>query len=396
MKKIFSNILFWLLVAIIIGIVSGLFIGEGGVKGVMVLKQIVGQVIFFLVPLIIIGFIAPSIASMQGNTSKILLFIFAVAYLSTEGAALLAIGMGKVVIPWLDITESASLAALPASVFNLEIAPVMSVMSALVLSIFLGIGVSWIKSVEFTKLLDQFRSIVLLLVKRILIPLLPFYVASNFCLLTYRGFLPQLKIFVLVILVAVIGHYIWLAVLYAVAAIYSGKNSLNVLKKYPRAYFTALGTMSSAASLGVALDCAHSCDLIDDEVADYSVPLFNNIHLCGSVLSVVLFVCAVSQVLYGSMPTVGSMVVFVLILGVIAIGAPGVPGGTIMASIGLITTILVVPGAPGGHLGDSAAAILITMFTIQDCFGSACNLTGDGALTLIVNTYVRRNHTKIS
>lgn len=396
MKKIFSNILFWLLVAIILGIVSGLFFGEGGVKGVMVLKQIVGQVIFFLVPLIIIGFIAPSIASMQGNTSKILLFIFAVAYLSTEGAALLAIGMGKVVIPWLEITEATSLAALPQSVFNLEIAPVMSVMSALVLSIFLGIGVSWIKSAEFAKLLEQFRSIVLLLVKRILIPLLPFYVASNFCLLTYRGFLPQLKIFVLVILVAVIGHYIWLAILYAVAAIYSGKNSLKVLKKYPRAYFTALGTMSSAASLGVALDCAHSCDLIDDEVADYSVPLFNNIHLCGSVLSVVLFVCAVSQVLYGSMPTVGSMVVFVLILGVIAIGAPGVPGGTIMASIGLITTILVVPGAPGGHLGDSAAAILITMFTIQDCFGSACNLTGDGALTLIVNTYVRRNHTKIS
>ena len=390
-KSIFHNILFWLLVGITAGICGGLFIGEGGVKAVMVLKQVVGQIIFFLVPLIIIGFIAPSIASMKGNTSKILLLIFAVAYLSTEGAALLGIGMSRVVLPWLDIDGCAALSPLPASVFNLEIAPVMSVMSALVLAIFFGIGVSWIGSEEFTRLLEQFRQIVLLLVKRILIPLLPFYVASNFCLLTYRGFLPQLKIFILVILVAVIGHYIWLCVLYAIAALYSGKNSLKVLQKYPRAYFTALGTMSSAASLGVALECAHSCDLLDDDVADYCVPLFNNIHLCGSVLSVVLFVCAVSQVLYGAMPTVGSMAVFVLILGVIAIGAPGVPGGTIMASIGLITTILTVPGAPDGHLGDAAAAILITMFTIQDCFGSACNLTGDGALTLIVNTYVRRH-----
>ena len=391
MKKIFKNILFWLLVAIIVGILGGLCAGEGAIKAVMMVKQVAGQLIFFLVPLIIIGFIAPSIASMQGSTSKILLFIFAVAYLSTEGAAILGISMARIVVPWLSLGETAALAPLPDAVFNLEIAPVMSVMSALVLSIFLGIGVSWIKSEEYTRLLQQFREIVLLLVKRILIPLLPFYVAANFCTLTYRGFLPELKIFVLVILVAIIGHYIWLAILYGVAAAYSGKNSLKVLRRYPRAYLTALGTMSSAASLGVALECAHSSDLLDDDVVDYSVPLFNNIHLCGSVLSVVLFVCAVSQVLYGSMPTVGSMVVFVLILGVVAIGAPGVPGGTIMASIGLITTILPVPGAPGAHLGDAAAAILITMFTIQDCFGSACNLTGDGALTLIVNTYVRKH-----
>lgn len=394
MKKLFSNILFWLLLAIAVGIIGGLFINEGGIRAVMLVKQLAGQIIFFLVPLIIIGFIAPSIAGMQGNTSKILLFIFAAAYISTEGAAVLAIVMSRVVLPMLHISGGSALSPLPDTLFNLEIAPVMSVMSALVLAIFFGIGVSWIKSQEYTKLLEQFRDIVLLLVKRILIPLLPFYVASNFCTLTYRGFLPQLKIFVLVILIAIIGHYIWLAVLYTAAAAYSGKNSLRVLRRYPRAYLTALGTMSSAASLGVALECAHSCDLLDDEVADYSVPLFNNIHLCGSVLSVVLFVCAVSHVLYGCMPTAGSMIVFVLILGIIAIGAPGVPGGTIMASVGLITSVLAVPGAPGGHMGDAAVSILITMFTIQDCFGTACNLTGDGALTLIVNTFVKRQAKK--
>lgn len=391
MKKLFSNILFWLIIAIITGIVSGLYVNESLVKAVMVLKQLTGQLIFFLVPLIILGFIAPSIATIKGNASKILLFVFGVAYLSTEGAALMGIGMGKLVLPLLNITNADALLPLPASIFNLEIAPIMSVMTALVLAIMFGIGVSWIKSEEYTKLLDQFRSIVLLLVKRILIPLLPFYVMANFCLLSYRGFLPQLKIFVIIIVVAILCHYLWLLVLYLVAAIYSGRNSFNVLKNYPKAYFTALGTMSSAASLAVALGCAHKCEDIDDEVADYSVPLFNNIHLCGSVLSVVLFVCAVSQVLYGGMPTAGSMAVFVLILGVIAIGAPGVPGGTIMASVGIITTVLIVPGAPNDHLGDEAASILITMFTIQDCFGTACNLTGDGALTLIVNTFVRRH-----
>ena len=144
-----------------------------------------------------------------------------------------------------------------------------------------------------------------------------------------------------IILIVMAGHYIWMALLYFIAGVYSGKNPFNIIKHYGPAYMTAVGTMSSAATLSVALECARKSEpTLRDDMVNFGIPLFANIHLCGSVMTETFFVMAVSKILYGVYPTVGNMILFCLLLGIFAIGAPGVPGGTVMASLGLITGVL--------------------------------------------------------
>lgn len=391
--NIFKNTLFWLVIGLISGIISGMFLDERPMEAVLVIRHICGQIIFFIVPLIIIGFIAPSIASLKDNAAKVLLLAFGVAYLSTEGASLFAIGVSRGVLSRLSIGQAVPSRPLPDILFKLEITPVMSVMTALVLAIFLGLGTMWTHSESWSKLLSDFREIVMLLVKRILMPILPFYIAANFCALTYQGMLPQMKVFLLIILIAIGCHFIWLSVLYIIASLYSGKNGWKVVRHYGPAYLTALGTMSSAATLGVALNCARKSGELNDDAVNFCIPLFNNIHLCGSALTEVFFVCAVSQVIYGSLPTTGSLLAFIILLGFFALGAPGVPGGTVMASLGLVLTVLQVPSAGGGltNFTDAGTSLLITIFALQDSFGTACNITGDGALTMIVNKTIARS-----
>ena len=157
---------------------------------------------------------------------------------------------------------------------------------------------------------------------------------------------------------------------------------MKVLKFYGPAYLTALGTMSSAATLGVALECAHKSPILRREISDVTVPLFANIHLCGSILTETVFVMTVSQLLYGSMPNFFTLALFILLLGLFAIGAPGVPGGTVLASLGLIISVL--------QFDEAGTALLLTIFALQDSFGTACNVTGDGALTLITDTYEQK------
>lgn len=171
-------------------------------------------------------------------------------------------------------------------------------------------------------------------------------------------------------------------VILVLAVVYSGKNSWLVLKFYLPAYLTALGTMSSAATLGVALECAHKSPVLDKKVSDFSIPLFANIHLCGSVLTEVFFVCVVSQLLYSRLPELSTLVLFIFLLGVFAVGAPGVPGGTVLASLGIVISVL--------GFDDAGTALLIAIFALQDSFGTACNITGDGALTLITDTFMKR------
>lgn len=385
MKKFFSNTIVILLLAIVAGAVAGSFIPEAGMKGVLVVKQICGQIIFFLVPLIIIGFVAPSIASLRGNVSRLIVFAFLLAYLSSVGAAFFALLVGFQVIPLLDIEPVAgSSIPLPEVLFHLDIPPVLNVMSALLLAVLLGLGCIWAKAKEVAGLLAQFQQILLQLVGRVLIPLLPLYVAANFCALAYEGNLSGLKVFLSAILIVIGCHYVWLLLLYVLAALYSGRNSWQVLRHYAPAYFTALGTMSSAATLGVALECARKSPVLDRKMTDFSIPLFANIHLCGSVLTEVLFVCIVSQMFYGQLPGLSTLVLFILFLGVFAVGAPGVPGGTVLASLGIVVSIL--------RFDDAGTALLIAIFALQDSFGTACNVTGDGALALITDTFAKRCH----
>ena len=384
MKKFFNNTIVQLLIAVVLGIVSGFYVEGSVLSAIVSLKHVSGQVIFFLVPLIILGFIAPSIAHLRSNASKMLLFAFGIAYLSSIGASFFGAAVGYQVIPHLNIASDANvLKALPENMLKIDIPPVMNVMTALVLAALIGLATAWVKSDEFSRLLDIFQKMVLELVKKILLPVLPVFIFANFCILSYQGAVTkQLPVFVSILLVVIVCHYIWLALLYGIAALYSRKNSLKVLKFYGPAYLTALGTMSSAATLGVALHCAHKSPVLRKEISDVTIPLFANIHLCGSILTETVFVMTVSQLLYGTMPDVFSLVLFILLLGLFAIGAPGVPGGTVLASLGLIISIL--------HFDEAGTALLLTIFALQDSFGTACNVTGDGALTLITDTYEKK------
>ena len=389
MKKLTGSLPFRLLLGVAAGILIGLYANEGLMNLVVTLNYIMGQFINFCVPLIIIGFIAPSITKLGSNASRMLGIALLAAYASSLGAALFSMAAGFAIIPGLSINPNVEgLKELPEVVFQLSIPPVMEVMSALVFSVLIGLAATWTKAGTITSVLDEFQRIVLDIVKKIIIPLLPFYIAMTFCSLAYEGSITkQFPVFVQVILIVMVGHYIWLALLYGLAGLYTGKNPLNVLRNYGPAYITAVGTMSSAATLAVALECAKKSEpTLRDDMVDFGIPLFANIHLCGSVLTEVFFVMVVSKILYGAIPDLPTMVLFCVLLGVFAVGAPGVPGGTVMASLGLITGVL--------GFDEMGTALMLTIFALQDSFGTACNVTGDGALTLILTGYAKKHNIK--
>lgn len=384
--KFLTSLPMKLLLGVIAGIAVGQFAGVALMNVVVTVRYILGQLILFCVPLIIIGFIAPSITRLGNNASKMLGVAVTIAYISSIGAALFSMAAGYIMIPNLSIvTNVEGLQALPDLVFKLDIPPIMSVMSALALSMCLGLATAWTKAKSITNALEEFQLIVLAIVTKIVIPLLPFFIAFTFCSLSYEGSITkQLPVFIQVILIVMVGHYIWMALLYGLAGVYTGKNPFDIIKNYGPAYITAVGTMSSAATLAVALRCAKKSEPpLRDDMVDFGIPLFANIHLCGSVLTEVFFVMTISKILYGAIPPIETMVLFCLLLGIFAIAAPGVPGGTVMASLGLITGIL--------GFDDSGTALMLTIFALQDSFGTACNVTGDGALTLMLTGYADKH-----
>ena len=384
MKKVLTSLPFRLLLALAVGIGLGQLFGEGVMKVVVSVKNVLSQIIMFCVPLIVIGFIAPSITKLGTNASKLLGLAVILAYGSSVLAALLSMTAGYVLIPGLSIATDATVKALPADIFALEIPQVMPVMSALALSLLLGLGAVWTKSGTFIKLLDEFQNIVLEIVKKVIIPILPFYICGTFICLSYDGTVTkQFPAFLQIILIVLIGHFVWMAVLYGVAGLYSGKSPKEVFRHYGPAYLTAVGTMSSAATLSVALDCAHKSSVLRKDMVDFGIPLFANIHLCGSVLTEVFFCMAINLMLTGSLPSVGTMVLFCILLGIFAVGAPGVPGGTVMASLGIVTSVL--------GFDATGTALILAIFALQDSFGTACNVTGDGALTLILTGYAEKH-----
>ena len=385
MKKILTSLPFRLIVALLIGIGLGQVFGEGAMKVVVSLQYVLGQLIMFCVPLIVIGFIAPSITRMGSNASRMLSIAVIIAYLSSICAAFMSTAAGFVLIPHLSIvTDVAGLRELPAVVFQLNIPQIMSVMSALAFSLLIGLAAVWTKSKLTCDLLEEFQNIVLKIVECVIIPLLPFYICATFCSLSYEGMIThQLPAFLQIILIVMLGHYLWLAVLYLIAGAYSGRNPWEVLRHYGPAYLTAVGTMSSAATLSVALDGAWKSKVLRRDMVDFGIPLFANIHLCGSVLTEVFFCMTISKMLYGQLPSVGTMILFCLLLGIFAIGAPGVPGGTVMASLGLITGVL--------GFDDAGTGLMLAIFALQDSFGTACNVTGDGALTLFLTGYAEKH-----
>lgn len=254
MKKFFSSLPAKLLLGVILGILAGQIANTAVMNVVVTLKYILNQVITFCIPLIIIGFIAPSITKMGSNASKMLGVAVSIAYVSSVGAAFFSMGAGYLLIPHLSIvSEVEGLKKLPEVAFQLDIPQIMPVMSALVFSLLLGLAAAWTKAKMITGILEEFQKIVLDIVTRVVIPILPLFIALTFCGLSYEGTITkQLPVFLKVVLIVMVGHYIWMALLYAIGGAYSGKNPMDVIKNYGPAYITAVGTMSSAATLAVA------------------------------------------------------------------------------------------------------------------------------------------------
>ena len=396
-KGFIHSLPFRLIMALVIGLVAGLIMNTmeksavitGILNVIVTVKYITGQFIGFCVPLIVIGFIAPSITRMGNNASRMLGVALLIAYVSSIGAAFSSTIAGFAILPHLSINPNVDgLRELPDVIFQLQIPPIMSVITALIFSVTVGLAAVWNHSRLTTNLLEEFQLIVLSIVTKFLIPVLPLLIGTTFCTLAYEGSITkQLPIFLIIIVIVMIGHYLWLTLLYGIASAYSGRNGMNIVKNYGPAYMTAVGTMSSAATLSVALQCARKSEpTLRDDLVNFGIPLFANIHLCGSVMTETFFVMAVSKMLYGEFPSVGKMILFCLLLGVFAIGAPGVPGGTVMASLGLITGVL--------GFDETGTALMLTIFALQDSFGTACNVTGDGALTLILTGYAEKHGIK--
>lgn len=377
-KSFFNSLVFKLILGIAIGIIIGQMANQGLIAVIDAIKRILGDLIGYIVPLIILGFITPAIVSLKDSAGKILSVTLLICYISSVGAATMSLIAGRIIIPHLNIASNVGAGnEIPEAIFKLQIAPIMPVMTALVTSVLIGLAVLWTKSQTWEKLLLEFNNIVLAIVDKVVITILPLYIGTTFAELAYEGaIIHELPVFIKVILIVIVGHFIWMTLLYSIGGAISKANPREVFKHYPPAYFTAVGTMSSAATLPVALKCARKSKVLDPKIRDFVVPLCANTHLCGSVLTETFFVMTVSQILYGKMPEISTMILFISLLGIFAIAAPGVPGGTVVASLGLITSIL--------GFNDTGTALMLSIFALQDSFGTACNVTGDGAIALMV------------
>ena len=380
MKKnsFFNSLVFKLILGIIIGIFVGRISNESAIIVINTIKRVIGDLIGYIVPLIILGFITPAIVSLKESAGKILSVTLVICYLSSVGAATMSFLAGRAIIPRLNIASNVGAGnVIPESIFKLSIDPIMPVMTALVTSILFGIAVIVTKSEHWENLLMELNKIVLSIVNNFVIKILPVYIAATFAVLSYEGaIISELPVFIKIILIVIVGHFIWMTLMYSIAGAISKTNPKEVFKHYLPAYLTAVGTMSSAATLPVALECARKSETLDPKIRDFAIPLCSNTHLCGSVLTEVFFVMTVSQILNGKLPETSNMIVFIVLLGIFAIAAPGVPGGTVVASLGLITSVL--------GFNDTGTALMLSIFALQDSFGTACNVTSDGAIALMV------------
>ena len=266
---------------ILAGVLLGLFVPAPVMGIIATIKKLLGSLIFFAVPLVIFGFIAPAICDLKANAGKMLGSFLLISYLSAVGASLFSSIAGYALIPFLRIpAQAAELVQVPDTAFSLNIQPIMPVMTALVLAILAGISVIWTKAATVEKLLKEIQAMVLEIVNRVIVPVLPFFIATTFAELAYSGSLTrQLPVFLKVIVIVLAGHFIWMTLLYLIGGAVSKKNPLEVVKHYGPAYATAVGTMSSAATLPVALRCAHKSSALPADIVDFAIPLGATTHL---------------------------------------------------------------------------------------------------------------------
>lgn len=371
-----------LITKIIIGIVVGILIGSyaplGIVRAISSVGFVLSQYIKFAIPLLVIAFVAKGVADFGQKAGRGLILGLALAYVSTILAEMLGFSVVSLLIPKMGIVPGSIAQGISINpLLKIEIPPVMPILTALVLAIVLGLGVSWTGSKTLGGLLDEFHDIVSRFIRRGVIPLFPYFVATVFMDLTAKGqLIPTAQSFVKVLLLILPTQWVWLLVLYLVAGAYARQNPFPVIKTMLPAYFTAMGTMSSAATLPVELDCAHKVPFLRKDTVNFCVPLFNIVHLSGAAMAITMSAVTVSILTRGQ-ASLAQFLPFILLLGFIEVAAVGVPGGSVTAALGILETVL---GFDATGLG-----LMVALFMIQDSFGTAANVTGDGALTMIVN-----------
>ena len=368
-KRIMASFPIRILAVSIPGLLAGLFLNatrtmgltSGALNLVVTARYVLSQIITFLAPLIIIGLVASSIISVKKAPTPATAPVVRITYFSMLGAAAFASVLGYLIIPRLPVsTDSLSFRFLPDTLFELPIPAPFSALSALVLAILLALGACWTNAVRTKELLQEFRGITLSLMSRILLPLL-----------------------LLALIIIIPTYMVWVLVLYHIAGSYTGEKAWGILKNYIPVCKMALRTHSSTAVEKYSQEAADKCVPLDSELIKEAIPLFTQIHHCGSVLAEVFFAMMISRILYGSVPAPGTMLIFSILLATCSIGTPGLPWGTVMVSLGTLTGIL--------KFGDSGMALMFAVFALNDAFAAACNATCDGAAALFLTGYVKRH-----
>ena len=370
-----------LIAGIILGMICGLYAPHELTRLLITFKGLFGELLFFTVPLLILFFITSGIAALPRNSGKLLSRTVGFAYLSTVTAGTLAYLVASVVVPMLTAANSAAAPTYVAHLtafIEMDIPPAISVMTALVLAFIFGLGIAATGAPQLKQLSDQGRDVIQLLLEKVIIPLLPLYIAGEFAQMAAAGTVfSTLRTFGIVLLLAVAMHWCWIITLYTIAGIKAGKSPFALIKNMLPAYFTALGTMSSAATIPVSLQATKN-NGIKFDVANFTVPLCATIHLSGSTITIVTCAMAVVTMQNGlDMPSLLTVLPFIFMLGVVMLAAPGVPGGAVMSAVGLLGSML--------GFGDAAIALMIALYMAQDSFGTACNVTGDGAIAVLVD-----------
>ena len=382
MKKLKIGLLGKILIAIALGIGVGLIAQPWMVRTMLTFNGIFSEFLGFAIPLIILGLVTPAISDIGKTAGKMLLITVAIAYGSTVLSGLLSYFTGATLFPGM-ISSGASLEALEAleaaeeltPFFTVDIPPLMAVMTALILSFTLGLGLAYIEKQTLKDAIHDFEQVIIKTIKSAIIPLLPLYIFGIFLNMTYVGqVFSVLTVFIKIIGIIFLIHIAVLVIQFTIAGGLTRKNPFRLLWNMLPAYFTALGTQSSAATIPVTLQQSR-INGVSEDVAGFTVPLCATIHMSGSILKITA--CALALMIMKGMPyDFGMFMGFIMMLGITMVAAPGVPGGAIMASLGLLQSML--------GFDQEAQALMIALYIAMDSFGTACNVTGDGAIALIM------------
>ncbi|MGA3600307.1 dicarboxylate/amino acid:cation symporter [Lysinibacillus agricola] len=386
--KLKFGLLAKIIIAILLAVILGNFVPESFVRIFATFNGLFGNFLNFVVPLIIIGFIAPGIAQLGKGSGKLLGLATFFAYFSTILAGIVAFFVARNVLPnFIANGEMESMKNpeefLAQAFFKVDMPPLMDVMAALIFAFIIGIGMAAIQSDVMKRGFEEFNVIIEKLIAFVIIPLLPFHIFGIFLNMTFGGQVAKiLSVFAIVFVLIIVMHWVILLVQYTAAGILNKKNPLKLLRIMLPAYFTALGTQSSAAAIPVTLRQAQKTGA-SEKVTNFTIPLFATIHLSGSTITLVT--CSLGVMMMNGMDiSFAQYIGFIFMLGITMVAAPGVPGGAVMAAIGLLQTML--------GFDETMVALMIALYLAQDSFGTATNVTGDGALSMIVDRFSKKTN----